>query len=171
MALIKPSNRLKTIEIRVPLDLVSEVDEYLIWAGVSMDDFVEQSFLITLEKDAEWIKRKDRQISKLPISRQIFGKIETIRKAFAKLTSEYDVHTMKGGIESSDVLRLVHNEFDRRDIPSNTCIAQTSTFNRLIRNENNLRESLLKEWEPLKLVLEEHNIDTDSVELAESFKK
>jgi hypothetical protein len=41
----------------------------------------------------------------------------------------------------------------------------------LIKNENNLREVLSKEWEPLKLVLEEHNIDTDSVELAESFKK
>jgi hypothetical protein len=168
MAIVKPRiSKTKEMKADIVEYIYDEAVEYADWAKVSLNDVIEHALGMLFKEDADWNNRATTTTQLANFS--LLGKVATIRKAFAKLASVYDKDKMTGGVDSSEVIKLIHETFGRPDVPANTCIAQTSTFNRLVRNENNLRASLPKEWEALKTALDEYDVDADS--LSESFKK
>ena len=58
MPLVQASKKTyKTIKGKISDTVADEIEPYLDWAGVSMDDFLEQAALVVFKHDADWKKK------------------------------------------------------------------------------------------------------------------
>ncbi|MCD6056299.1 MAG: hypothetical protein K0R12_1261 [Gammaproteobacteria bacterium] len=62
MPLVQPSAKTyEAIKGKVPTNVMREIELYLAWAGVSIDDFLEQAALMVFKQDLDWKKKQKEE--------------------------------------------------------------------------------------------------------------
>jgi hypothetical protein len=50
------------IKGKIPSTVMEEIERYIAWAGVNLDDFLEQAALMIFKEDLEWKKQRKNHI-------------------------------------------------------------------------------------------------------------
>ena len=151
MPLVK-SKKTVPLNVSLPFNLKSEMDDYATWADASNDDIIAHALELLFEQDIEWVKKNNPTIA-LPA----MGKTAFVREVYAKIASgKHQTENEKAGyINSGSVSKVVREVYGRDDIAYGTCTAQTSWMNRLVRNEANERNDCPQDWESLHTRIQE----------------
>ena len=154
MPLVK-SQKAVSLNVSLPFNLKSEMDDYGNWADASNDDIIAHALKLLFEKDAEWVERKNPSPALAAM-----GKTAFVREVYAEIAAgkHQKINEKAGKISAGSVFKVLKEVHGRDDIAYGTCTAQTSWMNGLVRNEANARnhdKQNLKLWESLRTRIQE----------------